>query len=301
MQEIVADLTYKMFNGDQQAINDFVRAEPNLAQRILEKIKEFIATLTGNTQEPNEMQKRLQKAQELFEQALKDRGQNQSTVQQHAIYDSTNLQNKRVAENTLAEDAKRVYNFEERADSQKETISPVTAPDVSNVTRGKYVDRNDSINDGIKNVRSKNNRINTDNRFFVDNLATSSAIQVTKNGLRHGLNGTLARRTRNAKANAIIGDLIEIARPIREINPREGNVRSFIFLSAMQDETFVYPVILTINETNEDLGQIVAVDALSGINKKVSLFFRCNARHKKRTRRRYAQRSRKSIRYSNRF
>ena len=30
VQEIVADLTYKMFNGDQQAINDFVRAEPNL-------------------------------------------------------------------------------------------------------------------------------------------------------------------------------------------------------------------------------------------------------------------------------
>lgn len=75
VQEIVADLTYKMFNGDQQAINDFVRAEPNLAQRILEKIKEFIQTLTGNTREPNEMQKRLQKAQELFEQALKERQQ----------------------------------------------------------------------------------------------------------------------------------------------------------------------------------------------------------------------------------
>ena len=73
VQEIVADLTYKMFNGDQQAINDFVRAEPNLAQRILEKIKEFIQTLTGNTQEPNEMQKRLQKAQGLFEQALRSR------------------------------------------------------------------------------------------------------------------------------------------------------------------------------------------------------------------------------------
>ena len=86
VQEIVADLTYKMFNGDQQAINDFVRAEPNLAQRILEKIKEFIQTLTGNTQEPNEMQKRLQKAQELFEQALRNQ---ETQVEGRVQYDIT--------------------------------------------------------------------------------------------------------------------------------------------------------------------------------------------------------------------
>lgn len=87
MQEIVADLTYKMFNGDQQAINDFVRAEPNLAQRILEKIKEFIATLTGNTQEPNEMQRRLMKAQELFEQALTNAEQQTGSGTQFALAD----------------------------------------------------------------------------------------------------------------------------------------------------------------------------------------------------------------------
>ena len=74
-----------MFNGDAKAIAEFVKAEPTLAQRVLAKIKEFIQALTGTSpdRQMTDTQKRLQKAQELFEQALRAERYS-SSVQVHS-------------------------------------------------------------------------------------------------------------------------------------------------------------------------------------------------------------------------
>ena len=113
MQELTADLTYRMFNGDQQAIRDFVKADPNLAQRILAKIKEFIQTLTGMSpdQTQTEFQKRLGKAQELFEQALRERETSGEDRQQYMFRDS-NGQELHISQEQLDQNKRRVAEME---------------------------------------------------------------------------------------------------------------------------------------------------------------------------------------------
>ena len=146
-------------------------------------------------------------------------------------------------------------------------ISISDAPGIGQYIDGKRINRNEIIRAGMLNVKSKNNGNNTANRSFIQNKPTDRPIQITPASLRHSLTGTFARQSRNAKMSLIIGDIAESAIPVSDIATREGAKRSFLMLGAMQDEEYVYPIRLTIVETDEDMGEITGIETMEGISK----------------------------------
>ena len=147
--------------------------------------------------------------------------------------------------------------------------------DVEAYADGKTVRRADAIADGMQNVRAKNNPANTENRFFVDNSYTGRPVQITKPGLLHGMQGNAGRLNRNAAAVSVIGDLVQNAVPVNELLPREGATRTYLMVGMFQDQSLYYPVSLVINENNENLGVVVGLETLEGVNKQ--FLFAANA------------------------
>lgn len=80
LQEITADATYDIFEGNEQLIRDFVNQDRSLAERVFEWIKNALAKLRG------ENTGNLSKARDLFAKALQEaEGQNGTGQQQYSI------------------------------------------------------------------------------------------------------------------------------------------------------------------------------------------------------------------------
>jgi hypothetical protein len=105
--------------------------------------------------------------------------------------------------------------------------------------------RGTAIKAGMENARSKNNPLNTDGQTFVRNKYSGTDIQVMPSSIRHGMVGNETRITNNARLGAVIGDAIENAITINELEPREGAERTFLMAGVAEGKggPFLYAIV----------------------------------------------------------
>jgi hypothetical protein len=90
---------------------------------------------------------------------------------------------------------------------QKPDISVEQMPSAPQVYKHKALKIRDLARIGMNNVLGQNNPLNDAKHAFVENVYTGKNIQVTLNGIMHGMVGKLNRIMINARAGAIIGNL----------------------------------------------------------------------------------------------
>ncbi len=156
-------------------------------------------------------------------------------------------------------------NYTYKALTEKKDMS-VTLLDTESVRdENGNINRADVVNKGIENVRKKNNAKNTTENAYVYIPDIDRNVLVGKRGLSHGL-------TRNAEATAFvttkIGDVLENAIKVNELNPRQNEVGAYVLLGiAMNKNKNYYPVRVVISQYSV-VEEVEVLDALYAINAK---------------------------------
>ncbi len=166
--------------------------------------------------------------------------------------------------NTEKASAPEYSNYTYKALTDKENMI-VTILDSENIydENGK-LKRSHIIDTGIKNVRKRNNPKNTNENAYVYISDIHRDVLVGKRGLSHGL-------TRKAEATARvtlnIGDILENAIRVNELNPRDNSKGGYVLLGIASDENNnYYPTRIIVN--NQSVDEIEVLDVLYAVNTK---------------------------------
>lgn len=233
----------------------------------LERLQARIKLLKSDLEfAKGEVNKPFEKAQELKD-ALE---QQKDITYQYEHYgkkpkaDSTEKSETVHSSRTLAVNDGKAYTY--KALTSKKNMH-ITALGKENLyTADGKLDRADIVDKGIKNVRQKSNPQNTDKNSFVYVADVGRSVLVTKDGLRHGL-------SRNSEATARvtcnIGDVLENAIMVNELNPRKTTVGGYVLLGVAadfdnKDYPKYYPVRIVVNQFS-GIEDIEALDVLYAI------------------------------------
>lgn len=128
------------------------------------------------------------------------------------------------------------------------------------------LDRNNIIDIGIENARSKYNSHNSDTDIYVNVKSDNSDIRITRRSLNHGVYNRRRRNRFNILATAQIGDILENSYKAFELEPREANNKSYIYLGKLSDNTEegteYHPVICVVNEQINGTQSLDSLDVL---------------------------------------
>lgn len=99
--------------------------------------------------------------------------------------------------------------------------------------------------------------------------------------------GSFTRRQRNASAAAVAGSIAKNAIPINrllldDMDSAAGVTAKYLYMGMAEDAEAYYPVAMVVKSKGENLGEVVQMEQLSGIEK-LYLYSMNAAEHKKRT------------------
>ncbi|MGN0776018.1 MAG: hypothetical protein ACI4MM_04995 [Candidatus Ventricola sp.] len=277
IKEIVAEFNGELLSGNEEMINRLVSEEPGLARRMYESIRRFVQRMRG-VNDPQMDQ--IREVERLFERALREKKTEKwkgSSVKYSLPYDLGTV------DAAAGDDVQYSYDYL----VAQEDMPVTTMPDMRTYVDGKRVDINAARRDGISNVEQHASVISSERRMFVDNRYTKTPLQVTRDALRHGLIGSFTRKQRNASAASVAGSIAQNSIPINRLllderDSENGVTAKYLYMGMAEDTNAYYPVAMVVKSKGQDLGEVVQMEQLSGIEKRY-LYSMNAAEHKKRT------------------
>ena len=126
------------------------------------------------------------------------------------------------------------------------------------------IDRTEIINQGLQSLKGKDNGKNVAGRHYVYVDDIDEYVSVNRKAIEHGLS---RKADATAKVTLQLGDILQHAIYMNELNPRNENVlSSYVLLGVANDkEGFVYPVRFVVNQFSDSGSEISQVEVLNAL------------------------------------